>query len=209
MPPLLDPPTLVGTRVRLEPLALRHVDDLIVASSADRSTYAFTLVPDGPDAIRQYVSRILGEVETGAWVPFAQVRVADDRAVGVTNYLSLQWRPDAARPYAVEIGGTWLAHEAQRSGINAEAKLLLLTYAFDVWGVGRVELKTDARNQRSRDAIGAIGAQFEGVLRSAQPSRVRGEEDALRDSAIFSIVATEWPEVRARLVARIAARAPR
>jgi RimJ/RimL family protein N-acetyltransferase len=209
MPPLLDPPTLVGTRVRLEPLALRHVDDLIVASGNDRSTYAFTLVPDGPDAIRQYVSRILGEVETGAWVPFAQVRVADDRAVGVTNYLSPQWRPDAARPYAVEIGGTWLAHEAQRSGINAEAKLLLLTYAFDVWGVGRVELKTDARNQRSRDAIGAIGAQFEGVLRSAQPSRVRGEEDALRDSAIFSIVATEWPEVRTRLVARIAAREPR
>jgi len=209
MPPLLDPPTLTGTRVRLEPLALHHVDDLIVASSADRSTYGFTTVPDGADAIRQYVSRILGEIETGAWVPFAQVRVADDRAVGVTNYLNPQWRPEAQLPYAVEIGGTWLAHAAQRSGINADAKLLLLTHAFDAWDVGRVELKTDARNQRSRDAIAAIGAQLEGVLRSAQPSRVRGEEDALRDSAVFSIVATEWPGVRARLVARIAAHEPR
>jgi RimJ/RimL family protein N-acetyltransferase len=205
MPPLLDAPLLVGTRVRLEPLSTRRVDDLIAASSADRSTYDFTMVPDGPDAIRRYVTMLLGEAAVGTWVPFAQVRVADDRAVGVTNYLNPQWRPDATRPYALEIGGTWLAHAAQRSGINAEAKLLLLTHAFDVWGVGRVELKTDARNRRSRDAIAAIGAQLEGVLRSAQPSRVKGEEAGLRDSAIFSIVASEWPVVRERLVARIAA----
>jgi RimJ/RimL family protein N-acetyltransferase len=208
MPPLLDAPTLVGSRVRLEPLAVHHIDDLIVASTDERSTYGFTTVPDGPEAVQSYVRAILHEAAAGAWVPFAQVRVTDDRAVGVTNYLNPQWRPDAALPYAVEIGGTWLAHAAQRSGINTEAKLLLLTHAFDAWKVGRVELKTDARNQRSRVAIAAIGAQFEGVLRSAQPSRVRGEEDALRDSAIFSIVAGEWPGVRARLVARLAAHEP-
>jgi RimJ/RimL family protein N-acetyltransferase len=104
-----------------------------------------------------------------------------------------------ATPYAVEIGGTWLATSAQRSGINTEAKLLLLDYAFETWHVGRVDLKTDARNDRSRNAILRIGASFEGVLRHWQPSLVEGEEGTLRDSAMFSIVDSEWPSVRERL----------
>jgi RimJ/RimL family protein N-acetyltransferase len=107
-------------------------------------------------------------------------------------------------PYAVEIGGTWLAASAQGTGINVDAKLLLLTHAFEHWQVGRVDLKTDARNERSRNAIARIGATFEGVLRSWQPSLVAGEEGRLRDTAMFSIVAGEWPAVRARLDQRLA-----
>lgn len=208
MPPVLDAPTLIGARVRLEPLSMDHVDDLIVASSDERSTYDFTTVPHGPESVRYYVSSRLDEAAAGEWIPFAQVRVADGRAVGVTNFLMFRWQAEADLPYAVEIGGTWLAQAAQRSGLNAEAKLLLLTHAFEVWEVGRVDLKTDARNQRSREAILAVGALLEGVLRSWQPSHVRGEEGRLRNSAIYSIVAVEWPGVRERLLARLAAHEP-
>jgi N-acetyltransferase len=192
MPPLLDPPTLTGSQVRLEPLSLDHVDDLTAAAGADRSTYDLTTVPDGAASVQRYVDHLTGvAVPSGESIPFAQVRVADDRALGVTTFLSLRWRPDAARPYAIEVGGTWLARSAQRTGINVEAKLLLFTHAFEVWGVGRVDLKTDARNARSRAAIEGVGGRLEGVLRSWQPSHAHGEQDQLRDSAIFSIVAAE------------------
>jgi len=203
--PVLEPPTLLGARVRLEPLSVEHVDDLVVAAGADRATYGFTTVPEGDAAMRHYVRARLELAAAGEWIPFTQMRVSDGRAVGATNFLTLRWEPDAPAPYAVEIGGTWLGATAQRSGINVEAKLLLLTQAFDVWRVGRVDLKTDARNQRSRDAIAAIGARLEGVLRSWQPSHVHGEEGKLRDSAIYSIVAAEWPEVRTGLRARLVA----
>ncbi len=205
MPPVLAVPTLVGARVRLEPLSLDHVDDLVAASGDDRATYGFTTVPEGGAAMRLDVTTRLELAAAGEWMPFAQVRSADGHAVGVTSFLSLRWDSGASYPYAVEVGGTWLAHFVQRSGINVEAKLLLLAHAFDVWGVGRVDLKTDARNRRSRDAIEGIGARLEGVLRSWQPSHVRGEEGMLRDSAIFSIVASEWPGVRELLTRRLAA----
>lgn len=106
-------------------------------------------------------------------------------------------------PFAVEVGGTWLAASAQRTAVNTEAKLLLLAHAFDTWGVVRVDLKTDARNERSRAAIERLGARFEGVLRRWQPSQVAGEEDGYRDSAIYSVLDTEWPSVRANLAARL------
>jgi RimJ/RimL family protein N-acetyltransferase len=106
---------------------------------------------------------------------------------------------ESSSPYAVEIGGTWLAGSTQRTGINTNAKLLLLDYAFTTFGVGRVDLKTDARNERSRAAISRIGASFEGVLRHWQPSLVAGEEGQLRDTAIYSILDVEWPDVRAGL----------
>ncbi|MGZ4734507.1 MAG: GNAT family N-acetyltransferase [Acidimicrobiia bacterium] len=207
MAPRLVAPTLSCDVVRLEPLSLDHVEDLTAASGEARDTYGFTTVPHGGESVRRNVEALLALAEAGEWVPFAQVRVADDRAVGGTNYLTLRWRPEAELPYAVEVGGTWLAQSAQRSGINVEAKLLLFTHAFEQWGVGRVDLKTDARNARSRAAIEATGAKFEAVLRSWQPSHVRGELDQLRDSAIYSIVAAEWPDVRDRLRARLRAHA--
>jgi len=195
--------TLVGRLVRLEPLSLDHVDGLCRAAAEQRDTYGFTVVPDGLDATREYVQSLVDHAATGAMVPFAQVRVADGAPVGATRFFTMRHRDGAALPYALEIGGTWLAASAQRTGINTEAKLLLCTHAFEVWQVARVEIRTDARNQRSRDAIAGLGATFEGVLRSWQPSHVAGEEDRLRDSAMFSIVAEEWPEVRQGLRDRL------
>ncbi|MGH7879292.1 MAG: GNAT family N-acetyltransferase, partial [Candidatus Binataceae bacterium] len=105
---------------------------------------------------------------------------------------------------AIEVGWTWLAASAQGSGINVEAKLLLFTYAFETLDVVRVDLKTDARNEGSRRAIERLGARFEGVLRNWSPSRAPGEEGMLRDSAMFSVIAAEWPTVKSVLAARLA-----
>ena len=204
MTEVLDVPTFAGDRVRLELLREPHLDGLVASAAEDRATYGFTTVPNGRDAMSSYVETMLSARALGELIPFAQVRIADGRPVGVTCYLSLRFRPDERVPYALEIGGTWLAASAQRSGINVEAKLLLLTHAFEKWKVGRVDLKTDARNERSRDAIAALGAKFEAVLRNWQPSHAAGEEARLRDTAIYSIVDTEWPAVRERLLARLA-----
>jgi N-acetyltransferase len=192
-------PTLSGPRVRLEPLSHQHVDGLLQAADEDRSTYTFTNVPKSRDAMDEYVGDLLQMWEAGEVVPFAQIEVATDRPVGATRLMTIRAIQGSTNPYAVEIGGTWLAASAQRSGLNTEAKLLLLEYAFGTWNVGRVDLKTDARNDRSRNAILRIGASFEGVLRHWQPSQVAGEENRLRDSAFFSILDTEWPRVREHL----------
>ena len=196
---------LSGRLVRLDPLGLGDVDALTTAAGEDDATYGFTAVPRTRDAMRVHAEALLAERDAGEAVPFTQVRVVDGRPVGMTRFLLMRWTSGATTPYAVEIGGTWLAAGAQRSGINREAKLLLLSYAFDDWGVARVDFKTDARNQRSRSAIEALGARYEGVLRRWQPSHVPGEEGLLRDSAMYSITADEWPEVRSALTVRLAA----
>ena len=192
-------PTLCGALVRLEPLSPHHVDGLTEAANDDRSTYGFTNVPRSRDAMDGYVSDLVRMWEAGEVVPFAQVDVATGRPVGATRLMTIRALRPPDSPYAVEIGGTWLAASVQRSGLNTQAKLLLLQYAFDTWNVGRVDLKTDARNERSRNAILRIGATFEGVLRHWQPSQVAGEENHLRDSAIYSILDSEWPRVREHL----------
>ena len=199
-----DVPEMVGTLVRLEHLAHHHVDGLVHAAAEDRATYRYPAVPEGHDATHQYVTDLLVARAGGETIPFAQVRTVDGRVVGVTRYLSFRPRPGASRPFAVEIGGTWLAASAQRSGINVEAKFLLLTHAFESWKVKRVDFKSDARNDRSRTAITALGAVYEGVLRNWQPSQVVGEDDELRDSAMYSILEPEWPAVRDKLRARLA-----
>ncbi len=197
--------------MRLEPLEHRHAADLAVAAEEERGTYSFTWVPRAEEA-GAYVDAQLERASTGRLAPYAQVSAATGRAVGATSYWDPRcWRSDD-RLDAVEIGFTWLARSAQGTGINAEAKLLLFRHAFEEWGVSRVDLKTDARNSRSRAAIESVGARFEGVLRNWSRSWTPGEEDRLRDTAIFSITAEEWPACRARLeqrVARFAARAPR
>lgn len=201
-------PPLTGKLVRLEPLGEQHIEDLVVAAAADRATFGYADVPDAnADAVAEYVRRRLRmrAVGFGEWSPFAQVRLADGRAMGSTMLGNLRRRTPDAAPFAAEIGGTWLGAEAQRSGINVEAKLLMLTYAFETWQVGRIDIKTDARNDLVRIAITKLGAEFEGVLRAWQPSQRPGEEDGLRDSAMFSIVAGEWPAVRDRLNNRLAA----
>jgi RimJ/RimL family protein N-acetyltransferase len=195
---------LAGRHVRLEPLSTSHVDGLFEASQEDRSNYTYTEVPDTRDEVERYVHGLLADWEAGLVVPFAQVSVEQNRVVGATRFLTLRWRGDAGLPFAVEIGGTWLAASAQRTAINTEAKLLLMRHAFETWHVARVDLKTDARNERSWAAILRLGCTFEGVLRQWQPSLVVGEEDLFRDSAIFSVVASEWPTVENNLAAKTA-----
>lgn len=189
------PLILAGSLVRLEPLGPEHEADLAAAAGEGRATFGLAAVPE-PDGVDAYLAERTSLPDI---TPFAQVRVADDRAVGVTCFLNHRRRSADSDPYAVEIGGTWLAPSAQRTGINREAKHLLLTHAFEVWGCRRVDIKTDARNERTRTAIERLGATFEGVLRQWQPSQKPGEEHQLRDTAMYSILAEEWPAVRAAL----------
>ncbi|MGN9844415.1 GNAT family N-acetyltransferase [Nonomuraea sp. H19] len=198
----LDVPVLHGSLVRLEPLTMSHAPDLARAAEEDRSAYGFTLVPRA-DEMKAYLAAQF-ERESEGLTPFAQVRVRDGLAVGCTAFWDPRTWPGRQDLRAIEIGWTWLAASAQGTGINAEAKFLLFTHAFETLGVTRVDLKTDARNERSRRAIERLGARFEGVLRSWSPSWAPGEEGLLRDSAMFSVVAGEWPAVRAALRTRLA-----
>jgi RimJ/RimL family protein N-acetyltransferase len=202
---LKEIPALHGSLVRLEPLSAAHRADLAAAAEEDRGSYAFTEVPRATE-VDAFLAAHSAGADAGRMVPFAQIRQADGRAVGCTSYFDPRYWPGRADLCAVEIGWTWLAASAQRTGINTEAKLLLLEHAFGVLGVARVDFKTDARNDRSRRALAALGAQFEGVLRSWSPSRVAGEDGRLRDSAMFSVVAAEWPVTRERLRRRLSSR---
>ncbi len=197
----LEPLTLEGRHVRLEPLGSAHAEALAGAAAEDRDTFRYTVVPDGLEDATRYVADLLEGRARGETLPFVQRDLATERVVGATRFMTL--RVEGARLYAVEIGGTWLAASAQRGAINTEAKLLLLRHAFETWGVVRVDLKSDARNERSRAAILRLGASFEGVLRHWQPSLVVGEEGLYRDTAYYSITAEEWPERRERLGARL------
>jgi RimJ/RimL family protein N-acetyltransferase len=204
----LESGPLEGSLVRLEPLGYRHVAELAVAAEENRDSFRLTWVPRAGE-VEQYVSEQLARAAAGRMAPFAQIAVRSGRAVGATAYWEPRYLPDEERLFAVEVGFTWLAASAQGSGINTEAKFLLFEQAFEGWGVDRVDLKTDARNARSRAAIAAVGGRFEGVLRNWSRSWAPGEDGRLRDSAMFSIIAAEWPECRARLGERLAAIAGR
>jgi RimJ/RimL family protein N-acetyltransferase len=200
----LEGPVLEGDVVRLEPLGHQHVPDLAEAAEESRATYGFTWVPRAEEA-GGYVDGQLARAATGRLAPYAQVLKATGRAVGATSY----WEPRFALSpdvlSAIEVGFTWLGSSAQGTGVNTESKYLLFRHAFETWKVGRVDLKTDARNLRSRAAIEAVGATFEGVLRNWSRSWAPGEDGRLRDSAIFSLTAEEWPARRAHLEQRLAA----
>jgi len=200
----LEPTTLSGTHVQLEPLQLEHAAELVVAGNRDRSTYGFTPVPADVPAMEQYIAGLLADAERNTVLPFVQRRLPDGDLVGCTRYLNIQWYPNRAAPAEVEVGGTWLAGDAQRTPLNSEAKLLLLTHAFEVWEVFRVAICTDARNERSRAAIERLGATFEGILRSHRMNSGHLTEPGLpRDTAAYSIVAAEWPTIRTRLKERL------
>ncbi|NUR69721.1 MAG: GNAT family N-acetyltransferase [Hamadaea sp.] len=199
----LGSPTLQGRLVRLEPLDHRHAADLAVAATADRSSYGFTWVPNA-DEVPGYIAAQLERRDTGKLTPFAQVSVATGRAVGCTAYWEPRLWPDGERLSAIEVGFTWLGAAAQGTGINVEAKLLLFAYAFETWDVARIDLKTDARNARSRVAMEKLGLTFEGVLRNWSASWAPGEQGRLRDSAMFSVIASEWAAVRSTMEARLA-----
>lgn len=189
---------LTGRYVQLEPLARDHVTGLLAAADIDRSSFNYTDVPSDTSTMTAYVDKLLAEHARGSGLPFAQRRLDTGELVGCTRYLEVRWWQGASTPDEVEIGGTWLAVTAQRTPINTEAKLLLLSHAFDVLDVWRVALCTDARNQRSRDAIARLGATFEGVLRRHR-LRYNTTPPQPRDTAMYSITDHEWPGVRARL----------
>ncbi|WP_328461591.1 GNAT family N-acetyltransferase [Streptomyces sp. NBC_00448] len=200
----LDGPVLEGELVRLEPLEHRHVPELAAAAEEDRGSYGFTWVPRAEE-VGRYVDEQLGRAASGRLAPYAQVLRSSGRAVGATSFWEPRFALTPDRLSAIEVGFTWLASSAQGTGVNTEAKYLLFRHAFETWQVGRVDLKTDARNLRSRAAIESVGATFEGVLRNWSRSWAPGEDGRLRDSAIFSITADEWPERRAHLERRLAA----
>ena len=198
--PALSCDALSGDVVRLEPLTPGHVPGLRRAAEG-AGPNAFAAVPT-PDEVEDYVARSLARRDAGAYAPFAQIEAATGRVVGHTAYLTPRWM-DGGRLFAVEIGSTWLAPAARGTAVNPAAKLLLLARALEGWGVDRVDIKTDARNEAARAAIAATGATFEAVLRAWQPSLAPGEEGLVRDTAMFSVTPPEWPRVRARLKERI------
>lgn len=193
---------------------MSHVGGLLAAATECRDTYGFTLVPGDRESMARYVRAALEDQRTGWALPFAVRDGAGGRVVGATRFLDLDywsWPPSwppgrstpepGAVPTVAEIGSTWLAASAQRTGSNTEMKLLMLGHAFDEWRVLRVTLKTDARNQRSRAAIERIGGRFEGVRRA----HARAVDGSVRDSAYYSVLAEEWPRVREGLQARLSA----
>jgi N-acetyltransferase len=195
--------TLSGQCVTLTPLSIDDAPGLVTAASEDRSSFSLTLVPDSVEQMVAQVRALLVAQEQLEALPFATRSTESGQIVGMTRFLALRWWFEREYPDAAEIGGTFLAASAQRTRINTEAKLLMLRHAFDVWGVQRVDLKTDERNERSRRAIERLGARFEGVLRSWQPSLVAGEEGRGRDSAMYSILPPEWPAIQSRLEERL------
>jgi N-acetyltransferase len=189
------PVTLEGELVRLEPLEARHEEGLWEASRDERTwRWLSVLQPRTRGELKEYVQAALVAAEDGLERPFATIRREDGRVVGSTRYLAL--RPEHR---SLEIGWTWLHPDAWGSGINVEAKLLQLEHAFEALECLRVELKTDARNERSRRAMEALPAQFEGVHRKHM--LVRGGER--RDSAWYSVLDDEWPAVKANLLRRL------
>ena len=206
---VIGPTILAGRHVRLEPLAHVHIPGLVAAAREDSALYRWSTVPQGVMEMAQYVDTALGGREAGSALPFATVRAEDDMVIGSTRFFELErWAWPAGHPHSrrngfdsCEIGYTWLAASASRTAANTEAKLLMLSHAFEAWGVHRVCFHTDVRNERSRAALERIGAQFEGVLRAHRLAA----DLVPRDSARYSIVAAEWPQLKQRLQERLAA----
>ncbi len=192
-PPSLDdlhPVTLAGRHVRLVPLAAEHCAGLVAAvRDGELWRLWYTSVPE-PDGMAAEIERRLRLRATGAMLPFTVVDTLSGNIVGMTTYMNI----DAVHQ-RLEIGSTWYARSVQRSGLNTEAKLLLLAHAFERLGCIAVEFRTHFLNQQSRRAIERIGARLDGVLRSHQRTR----DGTLRDTCVYSIIPSEWPAVRSHL----------
>ena len=205
---MFAPFVLEGDHVRLEPLTEGHVDGLLRSATGDRSTFGYTVVPGDRAAMLDWLRRALEHATAGDQVPFATVSLSLGRVVGTTRFYELEpwdWEeispgaeavPRRGRVDRASIGYTWLDPVVHRTPVNSEAKLLMLDHAFDTWGARAVRFQTDARNSRSRAAILRLGCTLDGVLRVDRPA----SDGSVRDSAVFSMLAGEWPAGRARLV---------
>lgn len=190
----VEPVTLEGEFVRLEPLAMKHAQDFALVSGEPEiwrymSDELLTL-----EQIQHWIEATLQLQASGAILPFATVDKATNRAIGSTRYLTI-----IPKDRGLEIGWTWLGKAYWRTAINTECKYLLFLHAFEDLNCIRVQLKADYRNQRSRNAIERIGAKFEGILRQ----HVIMRDGYYRDSAYYSVLDKEWPEVKARLEAKL------
>lgn len=194
---LVEPVVLEGKYVRLEPLRVDHLPGLCKAG-LDAAIWEWS-----PGAVRdegdmeRYVRDALAEQMKGSALPFATVEAGSGKVVGSTRFGNI----DPVNKRA-EIGWTWITPEWQRTAVNTEAKLLMLTHAFEVWKCIRVELKTDAMNARSRAAIARIGGVEEGTLRNHMIT----DSGRFRDTVYFSIIETEWESVKANLIEKLAER---
>jgi RimJ/RimL family protein N-acetyltransferase len=185
----LAPVTLKGRHATLAPLSADHLDGLIEAArDGELWKLWYTFIPK-PEAMASEIERRLGLLAKDSMLPFT-VLDADGRVAGMTTYMNV----DGANR-RVEIGSTWYAQRVQRTPLNTECKLMLLTHAFDTLDCIAVEFRTHRLNTQSRRAIERLGAQFDGMLRSHQIS----PNGSLRDTAVYSIIAAEWPTVRAHL----------
>lgn len=186
----LEPIVLEGRHVRLVPMTREHVPELWEAGR-DPDLWRLTMAQvHSEDDMRRYVEAALTAQAAGTTLPFVTTEAATGRVIGSTRFGNVE--PAHRR---VEIGWTWIAPAWQRTAINTEAKYLMMRHAFERLGCLRVELKTDALNERSRRAIGRIGATEEGILRKHQVT----EGGRVRDTVYFSVTDDEWPVVRARL----------
>jgi RimJ/RimL family protein N-acetyltransferase len=192
----IEPVTLEGRHIRLEPLALAHHAGLCEVGLDDSIWRWNPRAPmRTPDDMRRYIESALLQQAKGASLPFATIERASGRAVGSTRFAEID--VDNRR---VEIGYTWIAPPWQRTPVNTEAKYLMIRHAFETWGCIRVELKTDSLNERSRNAILRIGAKQEGILRN----HMLTHSGRLRHSVYFSIIESEWPAVKASIEAKLA-----
>jgi RimJ/RimL family protein N-acetyltransferase len=190
----IDPVTLEGRIVRLQPLTLDHVPGLAEVG-LDPEIWRWTIArPQSEDAIRAWVAAAIKARDAGTEFPFATVDVATGRPIGSSRFMNIVL--DHRR---LEIGWTWVAPPWQRTGANREAKLLMLEHAFERLGCRRVEFKTDSNNEKSREALLGIGARFEGIFRNHMVT----PGDGTRHSAWYSVIEEEWPEVRAGLEAKL------
>jgi RimJ/RimL family protein N-acetyltransferase len=186
----IQPVVLEGRIVRLEPLRREHLDGLAEVAF-DPALWRFTLArPVDRAGLEAWLQTALDNAEAGTEVPFATIDQASGRPIGSTRYLNIV--PEHRR---FEIGWTWLATTAQRTGANREAKLLQLTHGFEGLGANRIEFKTDSLNDKSRAALLGIGAQFEGIFRNHMVM----PDGRLRHSAYYSVIRQDWPDVKARL----------
>ncbi|MEU6232252.1 GNAT family protein [Kitasatospora sp. NPDC047058] len=195
---LPEPVTLTGRHVRLEPLDRGHLADLWANVGPDPDVWRWIpfAEPTSEAELGSILDVRLGEVAAGTAVKFAVIDLTSGRAVGITGFYDFR-----AEDELVEIGGTWYARSVWRTPVNTASKLLLLTYAFEELGMGRVMWKTDALNDRSRNAIQRLGAQYEGTHRREK----RRANGVWRDTAYFSMLRDEWPAARERLTGRLAA----
>ena len=190
----VSPVTLEGQDTRLEPLTSAHQEALIVAAGDGELWNSTVTVVPTRETMAEYIDAALQAQARGSELPFVIIRKSSGEVVGTTRFYEIE-----SKDQRVAIGYTWLSRGAQRTAINTEAKLLLPTHAFECWQCNRVEFITDVLNEQSRAAILRLGAKQEGILRS----HMIMPGGRIRDSVCFSIIAAEWPEVKARLAAKL------